>query len=443
LIGLQSGPSPQPVFSNLASSHPNMPMQILKTFLRQPWLPYWAVVLLLPFGRGAEVAAVACVIGLALCWRSVPGLLREHAGARLLCMLLGCYILAALVSIPAAVMPGKSALNALGLLRYIPLGLFACLVLCSPSRLRQLYVAIAIVIAFWVLDAWMQMLTGWSLRGHADPERISGIFGADDPKLGPTLAVLSPFALWVAKERWQRRGLLIALLLLLGPVILSGSRAAWICFGLVGLVFLWREAGSPLRFMAACAIAGLVLLAAGGIAWKTSARFDARMQRTLAIFGGSAEDINEATTGRLDIWRNSVKMIAGHPVTGVGVRNFRYAYPLYAPANDHFLVGENCGEGAGACHPHQIVLEILTETGIVGLLLWLLGLIIAVRAWRRAGKPGRAAAFPVTLSLGAMLFPVNTHLAFYSAWWGLLFAWLLGLWCAALYAASKELPHGT
>jgi hypothetical protein len=41
-----------------------------------------------------------------------------------------------------------------------------------------------------------------------------------------------------------------------------------------------------------------------------------------------------------------------------------------------------------------------------------------------------------------MLFPINTHLAFYSAWWGLLFAWLLGLWCAALYAAKRALSDG-
>lgn len=418
-------------------------MPALKTFLHQPWLLYWVVVLLLPFGRGAEVGAAACVIGMLMAWRAVPGLLREHAGARLLCMLLGCYIVAALASIPAAAMPGKSALTTLGLLRYLPLGLYACYVLQRQSRLRGIYTAMAAVIAFWVLDAWMQMLTGWSLRGHADPERISGIFGADDPKLGPTLAVLSPFVLGVARERWQRRGLLIALLLLLGPVILSGSRAAWICFGLVGLVFIWREAGSPLRFFAACIIAGVVLLAAGGIAWKTSARFDARMQRTLAVFGGSAQDINEATTGRLDIWRNSVKMIEAHPITGVGVRDFRYAYPHYAPANDHFLIGENCGVGAGACHPHQVLLEILAETGVVGLLLWLTGVGVALVAWRRAGKAGRATAFPVTLSLAVMLFPLNTHLAFYSAWWGLLFAWLLGLWCAALYAAAKEPSHGT
>jgi O-antigen ligase len=416
---------------------------VLKDLLRSPLLPLWLLVALLPFGRSAELGTFLCIVGFLLAWRRKPALLRGDAGMRVLLLLLACYIGAALVSAFTAVMPGKSWSTVLALLRYIPLGAYACYVMRGKSRLHGFYVAVAAVVAFWVLDAWMQMLTGWSLRGHAEPERISGIFGADDPKLGPTLAVLSPFALWVAKERWQRRGLLMALLLLLGPVILSGSRAAWICFGLVGLVFIWREAGSPLRFVAACVIAAVVLLAAGGIAWKTSTRFDARMQRTLAVLGGSEQDINEATTGRLDIWRNSLAMIAARPVTGVGVRDFRYAYPHFAPANDHFLVQENCGDGVGACHPHQIVLEILAETGVMGLLIWLAGVGIAWRAWRRAGKIGRAAAFPVTLSLAVMLFPINTHLAFYSAWWGLLFAWLLGLWCAALYAATKEPLHGT
>jgi hypothetical protein len=36
-----------------------------------------------------------------------------------------------------------------------------------------------------------------------------------------------------------------------------------------------------------------------------------------------------------------------------------------------------------------------------------------------------------------MCFPLNTHFAFYSAWWGLLFWWLLALYCAALGARGN------
>jgi O-antigen ligase len=413
----------------------------LKRIHAASWWPLWLLVVLLPFGRSAEVATLACLIGVLIAWRGIVGEFRQPA-TRLLVALLACYIGAALLSSFVSVAPGKSWGTVLGLLRYLPLGLYACHALRGERRVHGLYVAVAAVIAFWVLDAWMQMLTGWSLRGHADAERISGLFGADDPKLGPTLAVLSPFALWAARKRWGWRGLIVAFALLLGPVMLSGSRSAWIAFGLVTLVFIAREAGSFVRFMAVGALVAVVLAVAGGIAWKTSTRFETRMQRTLMALSGSEQSLNEATTGRLDIWHTGVRMIEAHPLLGVGVRGFRYAYPRYAPANDHFMVAENCGDGMGACHPHQLVLEVLIETGAVGLLLWLFGVVLAVRAWRRAGPAGRATAFPVTVSLAAMLFPLNSHLAFYSAWWGLLFAWLLGLWCASLFAAMKEERDG-
>ena len=409
----------------------------LKSLLRSPLLPLWLVAALLPFGRSAELGTLLCLIGVAIAWRRGIAAELKQPSARLLLALLACYIGAALLSSFVAVAPGKSWGTVLALLRYLPLGLYACHVLRGEQRVHGFYFAVAVVIAFWVLDAWMQMLTGWSLRGHAEPERISGLFGADDPKLGPTLAVLSPFALWSARRRWGLRGLIVAFVLLLGPVMLSGSRSAWIAFGLVTLVFLWREAGSFARFAAISAVVAVVLAIAGGIAWKTSTRFETRMQRTLMVLSGSEQSINEATTGRIDIWHTGLRMIEAHPFLGVGVRGFRYAYPHYAPANDHFLVAENCGDGMGACHPHQLVLEVLIETGVVGVLLWLIGVVIAFRAWRHAGDIGRAVAFPVTVSLVAMLFPFNSHLAFYSAWWGLLFAWLLGLWCAVLFAVTR------
>ncbi|HUA79472.1 MAG TPA: O-antigen ligase family protein [Dyella sp.] len=413
-----------------------------KNLARSPLLPLWLVIVLLPFGRSAELGTFLCLIGAAVAWHGDGAAMVKRPAARLLLALLGCYIGAALLSSFVAIAPGKSWGTVAALLRYVPLGLYACYALRGEQRVQGFYLALAAVIAFWALDAWMQMLSGWSLRGHAEPERISGLFGADDPKLGPTLAVLSPFVLWVAGHRWGLRGLIAAFALLLGPVMLSGSRSAWICFALVILIFAWREAGSAKRFIAWCAAGAVVLLMAGGLAWKTSERFDARMQRTLMALGGNEQAVNEAATGRLDIWRTTFRMIQAHPLMGVGVRGFRYAYPQYAPPGDHFTVGENCGEGMGACHAHQLLLEILAETGVVGMLLWLAGVAVAWRAWRRVGKIGRSAAFPATVSLVAMLFPFNSHLAFYSAWWGLLFAWLLGVWCAVLFVVTKEPGDG-
>ncbi|MDQ6648402.1 MAG: O-antigen ligase family protein [Pseudomonadota bacterium] len=411
----------------------------IKAALRSPLLPFWLVIALLPFGRSAELGTLLCLLGVIMLFVRQPHALQQHAGARLLLWLLAAYVGAALISAIDAVMPGKSWSTVAAVLRYVPLGLYACFAIRRENRLQALYTAVAVVLGVWCVDAWLQAFTGWSLGGHAEAERVSGIFGADNLKLGPTLAVLSPFALWAARRRWGVRGLLLAFVFVLGPVLMAGSRAAWLCYALVALGFAWREARSPLRFAGLCVIGVVVLSLAGGIAWKTSTRFHERMDRTLLALHGTDQSVDAALSGRLDIWHTSINMIAAHPVNGVGVRGFRYAYPAYAPANDHFVIsGEACGVGQGACHAHQLVLEVLTETGTLGLLLWLGAVALAWRAWRRVGAAARTRAFPASLALGVMLFPLNTHLAFYSAWWGLLFAWLLGLWCAALYVSAAH-----
>lgn len=411
----------------------------LKAALRSPLLPFWLVIALLPFGRSSELGTFLCLIGTVLLFARHPSALGEHAGARLLLWLLAAYVGAALLSAVDSLAPGKSWSTVAALLRYVPLGLYACFAIRRAEKLEALYVAVAVVLAFWAVDAWVQALTGWSLAGRAEPERISGIFGAANLKLGPTLSVLSPFALWAARRRWGIKGLLIAFVLLLGPVLMSGSRASWLVYLLVGVGYAWHVVRSPGRFLAVTCIGIAVLLLAGGVAWKTSERFHQRMDRTLQAIHGTGASLDWATSGRLDIWRTSIAMFEGHPINGVGVRAYRNAYPMYAPPNDHFVVSdEACGVGEGACHAHQWVLEVLTETGTLGLLCWLAAIAMAAMAWRRVGPLAREAAFPVTLALAVMLFPLNTHLAFYSAWWGLLFAWLLGLWCAALYVVPRS-----
>ena len=421
----------------------------LKAALRSPLLPFWLVIALLPLGRSSELGTALCILGVIMLFARHPQALQQHAGARLLLWMLAAYVGAALLSSVDSIVPGKSWGTVLALLRYVPLGLYACFAIRREDKLQALYDGVALVLALWAIDAWVQALTGWSLGGHAEAERVSGIFGATNLKLGPTLAVLSPFALWAASRRWGLPGLLLAFAALLGPVLLAGSRAAWLCYALVALAFIGYEARTWQRFAGFCAIVLIVALLAVGIAWKTSERFHTRADITLLALRGNSQSIDTALSGRLDIWHDSLAMIAAHPINGVGVRGFRYAYPQYAPTSDHFVVAESCGDGEGACHPHQLILEILTETGTLGLALWLAAVFIGLRAWRQVGPAARARAFPATVAVTVMLFPLNTHLAFYSAWWGLLFGWLIGLWCAALYvdptakpaAEMREAPH--
>lgn len=406
----------------------------VKSALLSPLLPIVAVVFLLPFGRASELGVLICILGALLFFARSRDAWQTHPGAKLLLALWSCYFAAALISAFDAIQPGKSWSTVAAIIRFAPFGYYVCFAVRRESRVRVLYAATGVIVMLWALDAWVQILTGYSLGGHAEAQRISGIFGADDLKLGLVLAVLSPFVAWAARERFGRAGLVVALLFLLGPILLAGERAAWLMYALVVVACFWRESGSPARFAAWIVCAGVITALAVGIAWKTSPRFDQRMQRTLLAFDDSPQALDTATSGRLDIWRTALKMAWAHPLNGVGVRDFRFAYPEYARPGDHFLSIEACGPGQGACHPHQVVLEVLDDTGAIGLALWLFGTVLVVRAYRNADSRARSRAWPAGVGLFVMVFPVNTHLAFYSAWWGLLFWWLAALWCAALHA---------
>ncbi|MBL0162737.1 MAG: O-antigen ligase family protein [Xanthomonadales bacterium] len=393
------------------------------------------VLVLLPIGRLSELPVlIAAVIGIGLLLRHRLAPLRDPA-LRLVPVLFACYWLPVLLSGFIAVMPEKTWMTALESLRFLPFALFVGWALRRPESWQPFVFAVAAVCALWVIDAWVQFLTGFSLGGAPELERLSGIFGAGNLKLGPVLAILSPFFLLAARERGGRFGLLLAYGLLLVPILMAGSRAAWLSFALVTLVFGWRETRSLKRFLPLILGALLGIAFSAGLMLRDSDGFDARIERSLLVFKGTAQAVDEASAGRLRIWHAAAGMIEAHPWTGVGARGFRYDYAEHAIKGDSFVDAKT---GQGASHAHQIVLEVLSETGLIGLLFWIAGAAFAVRAWRRASAEQRARAFAPGLALTVMCFPLNTHFAFYSAWWGLFFWWLLAIFCAALALVAQE-----
>lgn len=406
-------------------------------FLRTQWplILLLLVPVLLPFGRSAEVPLSLAAIGGVILLLRQSGAWRKSGSLGFVLLLFGCYWLPTFFSAFDSVVPAKSWETVAVDLRFLPFALFAGYALRQTNIWPRAQCVIALIVLLWVLDAWLQILTGLSVGGAADKEHLSGIFGADNLKLGPVLAVLSPFLLLEARARFSRLGLIAALLLLLVPILLAGERASWLSFALVCLIMLWRETRAPLRFILWCttALAGACFVAV--IAWQTSPGFAARMQRSLLVLQGTHSAVDEASAGRLRIWHTALAMGAAHPLNGVGVRGFRYAYAAYAEPGDFFV---DPVTHEGAAHAHQLVLELYSETGLLGVLAWLIGACFAIRAWLRADAAARWRALAPALALVAMCFPLNTHLAFYSAWWGLLFWWLLALYCAALQSETHE-----
>ncbi len=392
----------------------------------------WALIAFVGFWPKYGVSElIALLAGVAALWAAANGCVRlSRAQWSMLALVFFSFWLPELVSAPDA-LERDEAWREVGLdLRYAPFLMLAILAAGSAPSRTLLYRGIGAIAAVWLLDGLVQAATGWSLGGPAESERLSGIFGADNLKLGWVLAVLSPFVLQWAADRGRGIWLLAAAVLSL-IVLLAGARAAWLALALVLAGSAWMQFGGRKRVLLATAALALAALA---LAYFGSERFGQRVERTAAVLSGDSEGLDVALSYRLPIWRAAGRMIAAHPVNGIGVRGYREAYPQFVADDDHWLQGEN----NGAFHAHQWLLEVLAETGVLGLACWLTGLGLLFVRWRRASAATREQARAPALAVLAALFPLNTHLALYSTFWSGVVLLLLGLLAGVLAADDAE-----
>jgi O-antigen ligase len=398
------------------------------------WAPWWvlAFVALWPLPGPAElVLSLGAVVALAVLavsrFRGGIALLSREAWA-LTTVLFLSYWLPELISSFDAIDGRRALRESLLDLRYLPFLWLVAIAVANERGRRLTFTGLAVIAGLWIVDALVQAGTGFSLGGPATADRLSGVFGANNLKLGLVLASLAPFPLTAAANRFGLAGWALAAALLVLVVLLAGARASWLTLGLVLVISGWQQFGAR-RALAMLGVGGLLLFA---LAVGFSDKLQERVERTQEMFSGESQGVDHALSGRLPIWRTAVAMAVAHPVNGIGVRGFRRAYPIYADPDDPWL--RDADHGAGY-HAHQIVLEILSETGLVGLFFWLGGIALAWRAWRFATPQARERARAPALALVVTLFPLNTHLAFYSTFWGGLTLLLAALFAGSLLAA--------
>ena len=412
------------------------------------WAPAWVLtfVALWPAPGYAEavmvLGALAAIVRLLLDrFRGGTRLLSGAAWA-LTSALFAAYWLPELVSAVDAVDAPRALREAAVDLRYLPFLWLVAAAVANRDARRTTFNGLAIIVAIWTLDALAQVVFGtsplfWGLdqlkqlisgrpmctvEQIAGIDRLSGFLGPCNRKLGVVMASLSPFLLFAAAARLRVAGWLLASAAIGVVVLLAGARAAWITYALVLVFSGWKLLGWK-RLLGVFGF-GLVVL---GVLAVASTQVRERILLTTHVLTADEAGVDTALSGRAQIWSAAGCMIAEHPVNGVGARGFRQAYP-----DCDASPGSRPAWGQGpALHAHQLVLEVLSETGIIGLLLWLAGAALAWRAWRYAAPQAKERARPAMLALAVTVFPLNTHLAFYSTFWG-----GLTLMLAALYAGS-------
>ena len=375
---------------------------------------------------------------------------------RFLCIAFLCVWLPMLASLPDAVNLVESFRKTASLCLYFLGGVY---VVGAYRRFRDLdwiMTGTSAVCIFWALDALWQFQTGadWFGIPYEEGERLTGVFYTG--RIGYLLASFAPFVFETVRRWWRRwwwSPLLLAPYLM--TIALSGSRTSWGALaiataGYLLFLALWsdrtRPSGRRRKSRCIAAVLAATVLAAllssyawpGGNerVWKV---VEPRVESLAGLWSGDREQFERAVNLRLSIWMTAVNMWSDHWLNGVGPRGFHHAYNEYNPEKDYFLLHD--GSHGAATTPHLQLLEIATETGVIGLLGYVILAVAFVARLRNLTGDSFRSVYPYALTLVVALFPFTGHLGFY----GVLSAgviWWMVIVCASAFAVAARAEPG-
>ncbi|MBF4988275.1 O-antigen ligase [Methylophilus sp. 14] len=301
-------------------------------------------------------------------------------------------------------------------------------VLLQQAQVRQLLARwLGWVIALWILDSAIQYLFGVDMLGmpKTSEGRITGMFS--DLHQGILMLAVLPLVFY----HWQTNYGWLAWAMLLGAgvvVVLSGARGYLYIYMLLLLLGLWRRQPGWKAWLAVLALPLLIAFLAS-VLNPQLAKYKLHNTQAIAASGQTVfERVNHALSYRLNLWETGLHMWQAEPVTGIGSNNYKRAYAQYASrADDRFV--------ANRTHSHNIYVEWLAETGLVGGLGLVCIIVLCVRWFRQANVLSQHQAWPYALPLMVIYFPINTTQPMLVPWW---FPVLLLLACALIASLERS-----
>ena len=184
--------------------------------------------------------------------------------------------------------------------------------------------------------------------------------------LWPFLLVFEPFGSGNA-PKWTLAIRGLALIVVLGSLLLTGSRGAMVICALQGLWLsrkIYNRGNLGKRRSRLLLFLGLVMMGSALI-YNREVLVETVFRRfTQVDFAAQGNSAHERMLG----FKGGVEIGLANPLFGVGLGNFRYAYPHTSTAASGTLELESA---------HNFIVNLFAEMGASGLILWLALLAIA------------------------------------------------------------------
>jgi putative inorganic carbon (HCO3(-)) transporter len=357
---------------------------VVVTTLVRPEVALYLLVVAVPFGSvreinlgGMTVGAAEALIGLALTAWLAQMIAQRKVAPTLpsLTLPLLLFLGAGLLSLPGALSLRYSLKEMVKWTEVLGLYVFTANVL-DRERARVLIWVVLFTGAAAALHGWYQFFTrsgpeGFLLFGRF--MRAYGTFEQPNPYAG-YLALIAPLALSLALEGWpfDRRGLgdclvgAASLGVMAIAIGMSWSRGAWIGFAAAAAaVSVVRSRRAAVAFAALVVVAALALILGSfqllpDVLTQRLTDFLPYL-RPFDVRGVEVTDANFAVVERMAHWQAGWQMWVEHPWRGVGFGNYEPIYPAYYIPPWEEPLG----------HAHNYYLNIAAETGLVGLLAYL------------------------------------------------------------------------
>ena len=303
--------------------------------------------------------------------------------------IIGALPLAAMIVIAAFYGPAawSDALRSLfAWRRILVLPLAAALFFDAPSK-RLVLKVLVVTCVVGTLVSFVTFATGFWITQRLDP----GIVFHDYAVQGVTFslaaiacvaALLRPADFAGDRLLGNRAAMAVILAMLVFDVvfILWGRTGAFAIVLMTGAAVVFLVEGTLRRK----ALAGLAVLVCGGLLLLTSPHVRSRVGAGI----NEIETVDQAPQGsrlgtRIVLWRNAARMIADHPIFGVGTGGFQTAYAPY-------VRGVAGWQGDESGDPHNQYVKFQAEQGIFGLAAFLFFIYSVFRC--AAPPPWRALA---------------------------------------------------